>query len=270
MEFVTDKQTLDDLNILGRYKNNSIFSLFNHTVTVGGSRLLEKMFQNPFTTVDDINKRAEVFAFFQKINVSLPFTANEFEIVENYIRNPETKNRLLAAFNITKSKLLNYIANEKEYVLLREGLEKTIAVFFKLKQQIQIIEEKATNTPYHKQAKKILDLLNNKHFDLAYSCVGETPLPYKKVLQLDYIFRSLLNNRIEDLVKELYELDVYITVSNVARENKYIYAKVVDKQQKFIDMKGVYHPVIANAVANDIYIGKEQKGFLFNRGQYGG
>ena len=33
MSFETDKQTLDDLNILGKYKNNSIYSIFGGTVT---------------------------------------------------------------------------------------------------------------------------------------------------------------------------------------------------------------------------------------------
>ena len=40
MSFETDKQTLEDLNILGKYKNNSIYSIFSHTVTRGGERLL--------------------------------------------------------------------------------------------------------------------------------------------------------------------------------------------------------------------------------------
>lgn len=44
MSFETDKQTLDDLNILGKYKNNSVYSLFNGVVTRGGERLLEDMF----------------------------------------------------------------------------------------------------------------------------------------------------------------------------------------------------------------------------------
>ena len=32
MSFETDKQTLDDLNLLGKYKNNSVYSMFVGTV----------------------------------------------------------------------------------------------------------------------------------------------------------------------------------------------------------------------------------------------
>ena len=33
MSFETDKQTLDDLNLLGKYKNNSVYSLYVGTIT---------------------------------------------------------------------------------------------------------------------------------------------------------------------------------------------------------------------------------------------
>lgn len=34
MSFETDKQTLDDLNLLGKYKNNSVYSLYVGTITL--------------------------------------------------------------------------------------------------------------------------------------------------------------------------------------------------------------------------------------------
>lgn len=64
MSFETDKQTLNDLNILGKYKNNSIYSLFCGVVTRGGEHLLEGMFQKPLSNTDDINRRINMFRFF--------------------------------------------------------------------------------------------------------------------------------------------------------------------------------------------------------------
>jgi DNA mismatch repair protein MutS len=49
-----DKQTLEDLNILGKYKQNSVFSLFNQVHTGGGEKLLQAMFQQPLTDADEI------------------------------------------------------------------------------------------------------------------------------------------------------------------------------------------------------------------------
>ena len=262
MEFVTDKQTLDDLNMLGRYKSNSIFSLFNHTITVGAGRVLEKMFQQPLTELTSINERSAIFSFLEKLEITLPFTAKEFELVENYLSNPESKNRIIAGVNITKHKLSNYIAHGKEYIVLREGLEKTIKIFLKLKELMQTIVKSSSGTPYNDSAKKMLSLLEDKRLEEAWRCDTTQGLTYKEILKFDYLFRGLLYDKNEDFLKKLYELDVYIAVSNVSRKNKFVYAKAVDKQEKFIAIKGVYHPCISGAITNDVYIGKDQHVFF--------
>jgi DNA mismatch repair ATPase MutS len=260
--FITDKQTLDDLNILGRYKTNSIFSMFNHTVTTGGSRLLEQMFQSPLTNERDINERSEIFSFFERIKVSLPFSSEEFEEVENYLRSAQSRNRLIATMNLTRVKLMHFLFNDKEYDVLRRGLEASIAVFSSLLPLIEEIERASLGTPYHEKAKKILELLTDQHFASVMESIGKSPLPYPKVLQQDYILRGIHNEELQELIQDLYELDVYISVSDVSREMGFTYAAAVDKEEQYIDLKGVYHPCIPGAVANDVYIGKDKNVFF--------
>ena len=258
MDFVTDKQTLSDLNILGRYNSNSIFSLFNHTITVGGSRALEKMFQKPLTVESSINERSSLFSFFESLALSLPFTSEEFDIVENYLHNPQSKSRLIAGLNIAKYKLLHQFASGKEYTMIREGLEKTIEVFSRLKLVIQTIANSSTNTPYDATVKKMLSLLTSESLNEAWRFIKNEGLSYKQVMKLDYVFRGLLYDKNEEFLNELYNLDVYITVSDVSRMNKLAYANAVAKQERFIDIQGLYHPGIPGAVANDISIEKDK------------
>ena len=262
MEFVTDKQTLDDLNILGRYKGNSIFNLFNKTVTNEGSRLLEKMFQHPLTNVDSINERTAIFSFFEEINVALPFDAEDFEIVENYIRNSGLKGRLPATSNLVKWKLLNTFANDENYTVLQNGLIKTIEVFSRLKQLFESIEKSSTLTPYHKTVVKNIEFLNSNQLELACQKAGNPSLSLSETIKLDYIFRSLLNADFEKFLNDIYELDVFIAVSKVAKENGFTYATAIDKNEKYIDIKQVSHPCIKNAVANDVYIGGDKNVFF--------
>jgi len=66
MSFIADKQTLEDLNLLGKYKPYSIYSLFNKVATTGGERKLEAMFQHPLTDAEAINQRSKVFQYFQQ------------------------------------------------------------------------------------------------------------------------------------------------------------------------------------------------------------
>ena len=65
MSFETDKQTLDDLNLLGKYKNNSVYSLYVGTITRGGERKMEDMFLHPLTDAKSINERSAVFRYFR-------------------------------------------------------------------------------------------------------------------------------------------------------------------------------------------------------------
>ncbi len=254
MEFVTDKQTLQDLNILGRYKNNSIFSLFNHTITSGGGRLLERMFNNPYNELERITRRKENISFFEELNISLPFTENEFDEVENYLRNTESKNRVLAALNISRVKFMNFIAREKEYEIIRDGLEKTITLFKKLRETVDLIASKSEGTPFHEKALKLKELLNRNEVAQAYDYDVISPLPYRYVFRFDYIYRGLLNEEMEDMLNEIYRLDVFTAVSKVSRERGFCYATALEKAEKIIDLKGVYHPAIPGAVDNDIKI----------------
>ncbi len=64
MSFITDKQTLDDLGLLGKFKQHSVFSIFNKVKTAGGERLLNDMFHQPLTDADAINTRTGSFPLF--------------------------------------------------------------------------------------------------------------------------------------------------------------------------------------------------------------
>ena len=73
MSFETDKQTLDDLNLLGKYKNNSVYSLYVGTITRGGERKMEDMFLHPLTDAKSINERSAVFRYFKDHDFGFPF-----------------------------------------------------------------------------------------------------------------------------------------------------------------------------------------------------
>ncbi len=56
MSFITDQQTLDDLNIFGKRGSDSVFQLFNQTNTRGGAAILKEMFIYPLSDCKRENK----------------------------------------------------------------------------------------------------------------------------------------------------------------------------------------------------------------------
>ena len=258
MRFTTDKQTLDDLNILGRYKHHSIFSLFNHVITKEASRRLEQMFIEPLDSIKNINEIANTFQFFQELKVSLPFTAKEFNGMEQYLKNRQSKNRFLAATHICKSKFLNFAVNDKNYPLLKNGLLDTIKILTALRPLVESIEKQAHNITYYETAKRMLDYMNSKYLQPVFQFSKANDLKFIDVLKLDYLLRGLLQKENSIFLNDIYNMDIYIAVSNIARKNSFTYSKMVSREENKIDIKGVFHPSIPNAVDNDVCIGKEK------------
>jgi DNA mismatch repair protein MutS len=75
MEFITDKQTIADLNLTGKYKVGSMFNLFNRVKTRGGELLLENMFRSPLTDASQINQRASQIAFLRDNKIKFDINA---------------------------------------------------------------------------------------------------------------------------------------------------------------------------------------------------
>ena len=72
MSFKTDKQTLDDLNIFSKPGKESVFNIYNHTHTSGGSDILEKLFMFPLDEVHAINKRSLTIQYFSQVKLLFP------------------------------------------------------------------------------------------------------------------------------------------------------------------------------------------------------
>src|ERR1700684_619918 len=105
MPFITDKQTVSDLNLTGKYKPGSIFNLFNRVKTRGGELLLEEMFKSPFTDARSINHRSSCFKYLQEINVELAIDSELTGMTAHYLQEDGPGNRLSSEFYCYKEKV---------------------------------------------------------------------------------------------------------------------------------------------------------------------
>lgn len=265
MKFVIDKQTLEDLNLLGRYKTNSIFNLFNNTVTRGGGIVLERMFVTPLTCAKEINQRKSIFEFFGQNNLCLPFTQKEWETVEHYIELKESKSLVNSILKNLRRKALKLIANEKEIDLLREGLLATASLLCKTEEIIKEIFESNIEGPYAKEAQNALVFLHNPKIEPIYNLDLTKELSFGEFLRYDYILRSRASQILKEIAKIIHNLDVYISVSRTGKEKQFAYANCTESTKLDIQIKGLYHPWIENAVANNISL-NEQSNVLFITG----
>jgi DNA mismatch repair protein MutS len=250
MSFIADKQTLEDLNLLGRYKQHSIFSLFNKVSTAGGEKLLGEMFQTPLTDPEAINKRSAIFRYFQSKQLSFPLSNKQFSIVDNYLSSSGGKLYLTTWITLGKKKLLGAIIRDEEYQNIRSSLQQTIALLKDCKAFIsQLSNDK--DYPFYNEVLAVKNILDDPKLEwLAAEQTGQLSLT--KMAGYDHLLRHTMQVALTRVIETFYQLDVYITVANLARAKDFSYAKALPKEDNLFTAAALSHPGIEKAVANPV------------------
>ncbi|WP_183573607.1 MutS-related protein [Mucilaginibacter sp. X5P1] len=256
MSFIADKQTLEDLNMLGKYKQHSIFSLFNKVRTAGGEQLLQKMFQNPLDDPESINMRSETFKYFQGKQTTFPFSNEQFGMMENYLNGSTSNNYPVTLLILTKKKLMATIVQDEEYPKLQNGLQQTIALLNSCKTFISQLKDDEKKEQYHPFQGELLtakNILNDPKLEwLSEEQTIATPYTLQKSARYDHLLRYTMRSALQTVMEIFYQLDVYITVANLAKEKGFSYAIALPKENNCLTATSLRHPNIHKAVANPV------------------
>lgn len=252
MSFIADKQTLEDLNLLGKFKQNSIFSLFNVMHTRGGERLMESMFLHPLTDAETINKRSVLFQYFQQKGLVFPIGQEEFIVVEEYLETEGERNIVAAGLNILMKKFLSDTVKDERYCQLRSGITNTIRVFQLLNGFMQQLD---SSGPYAKQLAILKDILNNKELAHLSKNQGPEEIPILKLARYDYLLRYVMRERMITFLELVHELDLLLAVSKVSSVNGFAYAEALSKDDSnVLEVNDFWHPRLKSGVANSLYL----------------
>lgn len=252
MAFIIDKQTLDDLKIFGKTPGTSIYDLFNHTHTRGGSLLLEEMFRYPLSDAGKINRRSAVIHYFMKAGTSFPFENNWFDSIEHYLSNRDNRTRLIPEENTLQRKLKGYLGADTEYELLRKGVLAGIRILNQADAFVSEVTTSVTDIPCREEFSLIRDTLQDPSLKWVLQEKGVSKLTYDKTAEYDRMLRYKGYEQMKKLLTQLYRLDVYISVANLARKNGYVFGKALPPGQNILKLEGIYHPLVQKAIANTL------------------
>lgn len=245
MSFITDKQTLDDLGLLGKFKQHSVFSIFNKVRTSGGERLLTEMFHQPLSDADAINERSKLFRYFQDANLRFPFDTASFTVVENYMSSVITGNAVTNLAAIARKKFAGAFLHDDQYKLLQSNLRATISALVEMRELVNKLD-----IPMTQVARRIFA-------DRKLQWIGEAAgaeLSMSNTARYDSLLRNTLRNEMEVLLDTTYQLDVYIAVSSVSREKGFHYATALPASANIIESSALRHPGLTNGVANPVHL----------------
>ncbi|MEO6521799.1 MAG: DNA mismatch repair protein [Mucilaginibacter sp.] len=256
MSFITDQQTLDDLNIFGKHGGDSVYQIFNQTSTRGGSLILEDMFRYPLSDEQAINKRASIAQFFALENRAFPFESSDFDAIGSYLDSTDERTKLSLQAQSVTARLSNLVAIDSDTQAIHNGIIKLAGVFIQTQVFINSLEVQ-NDHPYRSDKDGIALLLQEP----ALEAVLNRPVKHKwqaeELVAYDALFRFRERDMVLKMLRYIYHLDVYLTLAKVARARNFSFPKVLSKNENRINLIGLYHPQVKNAVLNSIEIGKQ-------------
>lgn len=247
--FEADKQTLEDLNILGKYKPHSIFSICNQVKTAGGERLLEEMFRHPFSDPDAINRRSNVFRFFTDKKASFPLDAASFAKAEAYLSEKSPSGWPVVMASVLRKKLAKDLMHGVLYDRMREGIDAAVNLLHTLEKNILIL----SGMPDRELLKVLDGLLENEHWKIIRQWRRDgQELSLYRLAFCHRFFCATAAGAMQQLLTQLYSLDVYIAVGNVAAARNWGFAVAKPANEHCCLITGLWHPALKEGVANSV------------------
>ncbi len=259
--FMTDKQTLEDLNLLGKFKPQSIFSLFNQVRTSGGERLLEKMFRNPLTDHRDINRRSDVFRYFQRKGIRFSLSSSLFREAESYLTASAGGAFPMIMLDMIRKKIAGMTVRDEQFDRLLTGITAAATMLHELSRLL----DQLTDHPQPEELEPVRKIFADKRLQWLKHWHSGHRLSFMEVVRYHYLLRRVFGATMERALDLAYHIDVYIAVSNVADTRQLSYAVAFPKEDGVFYASTLRHPGLSNGVPNTVSFGYD-KNLLFLTG----
>jgi len=250
MSISIDKQTMDELNLLGKFRQGSVYGLFNKVRTRGGEQLLNKLFMQPLDNAAAINERSSILRSFQHAALDFPFDVQQVGLMRDYLDTETGKTALATLGNIMVKSWLSVLTRDERYKKIVQGLQATIVT---LNRCHAFVSEKAWAAgPYAARVGAIRAILSDGRLEKLRRTDIYRALPVKTLAYYDFLLKRGMRKEMKEVVDLIAEVDVYIAVSGVARAKGFNYAHVLPPEANILAAEGLYHPCIDHAVGNSL------------------
>jgi DNA mismatch repair ATPase MutS len=250
MNTFADKQTLEDLNLTGKYKPGSIFSLFNKVQTRGGEKLLEEMFRTPLLNADEINRRSGLFLYFSKTPYVFPFQGSAFAFVEDYLCSGGQGSLLSTLVYLARKRVMFAVTKDEGFVQLREGIQAFITFLRTCRTFIDGFDVKDPGNPFISEILDARAILHDTR--LAGILGGGDPNSLVKLASVHHLLTYTMQKEMEQLLSTLHQLDLFIAVGKVAAQRGFSFAQAMPEQEYIFHATNLRHPSLEKAVGNAI------------------
>ena len=250
MNFTIDKQSLDELNLMGKFRQGSVYALFNQVKTRGGEQLLDQLFKTPLMDTEAIEQRTAIFHFFQQAGFQFPFDPQQVTLMREYIDTAASSGLVQTYGQVLLKKVLSSLTRDERYRALVQGLQASIST---LKRCFDFVAELAAmEGPWQERASMVLQVLRSPALYALIETDIYASISVIKIAEQDYLLRNRFSNEMKALLDFIAEVDVNIAIGKVAATKGFSFARALPKERNFLRCSDLKHPCIENATGNDI------------------
>lgn len=248
-KLVTDKQTILDLNIFPKLKDeSSIFDLYNKTETKGGKAELENILRSPLNNKKEIDERLSTIKFIIDNRISYKLDKQGLDFIEYYLN----QNTPILRDNIADSTIKWFsdkIKPSNEYYIISKGLECLKNHLILLTKTLE--KHQTPNTPilFQELYVAVKGIFNSLDQQIITSNKAFSP---RQINYLDALLRGQYKGNIQYIIKLTYLLDVYLSVAKVTLEQEFCFPETTSSLEPHLNVKGFFHPLIKEPVKNDL------------------
>ncbi|WP_431210964.1 MutS-related protein [Puia sp. P3] len=261
MNFSTDKQTLDDLNIFGKRGGDSIYGLFSQTQTRGGASLIEQLFREPLSRPDAIRKRIGIFRHFAELGLSFPFKPEWFDAVEQYLANTDERTKLSRGDGSLERRIRGLVSTNTEESIIQRGIGSLVEMVHVCNEFVLGVGGLdggvGDGSAYGEERTAMAGLLGDPAFAGVLRVSPRKKLGFEEMAVLDEVLRFRNRSVVRRLLERIYYLDLYLTVARVAVARKFVFPVVLDSGSNTVRLEGLYHPGLTGAIPNSIAISSD-------------
>ena len=256
MSFNIDKQTLEELNLLGKFKQGSVYHLFNKVKTRGAEKLLDIMFHQPLLAEKEINQRAKIFRYFQEAGLDFSFDVMQISLMREYLDAGAAKSVLAVWSDILVKKGLSTLMRDERYKKIVLGLQATIVTLKNC--TVFLTAAQGTKGEFEYRFKAARQILANKHIEKLLNIDIYQELSLSTIVHYDHMLKRSLAEEMKDIMHFIYEVDVNIAVASVAQARGFNYAKALPAEENVYWAEELKHPCLEGAVGNAIRFTENQ------------
>ncbi|PUZ25509.1 DNA mismatch repair protein [Chitinophaga parva] len=263
MSFKIDRQSVGELNLMGKFRQGSVYFLFNKVRTRIGEKLMDEMFSHPLNDAAAINQRVAIFKFFAAKGVTFPFEADQVALMREYIDTTAERSQWAVTVDLYLQKVLAGLTKDTRYKNTLLQLQATIITLKKCYGLLELL--KRENSPLQGRVESLLDIMHQKDIRRILDSDIYKSMSTSTVSAYDFLLRNKHNAAMKEVLKFIAEADVYIAVGHVSRERNFCYPTAVEKEENLFHARNLRHPCIAKAVGNDLQM-QEGSNVLFLTG----